>query len=94
MPVPRVHRWEKVPAEKTTPHHVPPVADKPRHPIQVLAGTQAELKLDVVEEVKHVPVKDPRIPTGRRDQIVEVPSLDLGDRWRATPLPFGATRAR
>ncbi len=86
MPVRRVNRWEKIPAEKTTSHHVLSMADKPRPPTQVLVGAQAELKFNVVEKLKHIAVKDLGVPTGRPDQIVEVPPFDLGDCRRATPL--------
>lgn len=64
------------------------MADKPRHPVQVLARAQAELKLNVLEKVKHVPVKRLRVPTARRGQIVEVPPFDLRDCRTATPLTF------
>lgn len=94
MPLPGPKRWEKAPAEKTTSHHVLSMADKPRNPTQVLVGTQAELKFNVVEKLKHVAVKDLGVPTGRHDQIVEVLPFDLGDCPRATLLKFVSVASR
>ncbi|MCZ6450369.1 MAG: hypothetical protein O6918_05825, partial [Deltaproteobacteria bacterium] len=50
--------------------------------------------LKVLEKMKHVAVKDLRILTGCRDQIVEVPLFDLGDCPRATLLKFVSVASR
>lgn len=44
------------------------MALKPCNPTQVLAGTQAELNLNLVEEMKAVPSKDIKLFSGYLDQ--------------------------
>jgi len=48
MPFARVKRWEKVPAEETSSHHILSSAHTRRHPIYLLTGHQAELKFNQV----------------------------------------------
>jgi hypothetical protein len=67
---------------------------KPRNPIQVLAGAQAELKLDMVEEVKRVPTKGIKPFSGYLDQRVEVNLLHLRDYRRATLLKIASIGSR
>ena len=68
MPVRRFKRWEKIPTEETPSHQVFSMSHKRCHPIYVLAGGQAELKLDMVEEVKRVPTKGIKPFSGYLDQ--------------------------
>jgi len=71
----RVEGSEEVATEETFAHHVLPSADKPGYPLQVLTRAQTEFKLNVIQEVKSVAVKNPKTFTGRLYKIIQLSLL-------------------
>jgi hypothetical protein len=72
MPLAGVRGREEPVTEKTLPHHVFSAAHVLGYPFQVLPRAQSEFKLNMIQEVKSVTVKDVKTSAGRLYQIIQL----------------------
>jgi hypothetical protein len=72
MPFTRASGGKQISAEKTFPHRALPTAYPLYHPLQVLAGRQAELKLDLMKKMKRVGTGGTEAVARHLDEIVKV----------------------
>jgi hypothetical protein len=85
MPLARIKRGEKIPAEKTCSHHGLPATYRLRNPLQILAGRQSELKLDLVKKVKRIRPGDSEAVARHLNEIVKVSFVNPWCCRRAAP---------
>src|SRR5262249_15031213 len=75
MPFARVQGGEETVTEETLPHHALSTAHVTSYPLQVLPRAQAEFKLNVIQQVKSVAIKNPKTFTGRLYKIIQLSLL-------------------
>jgi hypothetical protein len=68
----RVLRWEKAITEETLPHHALSTAHILGYPFQVLTRAKSKFKLNMIQEVKSVAIKNIKTCAGRPYKIIEL----------------------
>jgi hypothetical protein len=68
----RVLRWEKAITEETLAHHALSTAHVLGYPFQVLTRAKSEFKLNMIQEVKSVTVKNVKTCAGRLYEIIQL----------------------
>ncbi len=58
MPVASVEGGEKLSAEEVPSHHTLPATKILCHPLEILTGRQAKLKLNIMEKLRCIAVED------------------------------------
>ena len=76
----RVLRWEKAITEETLPHHAISTAHVLGYPFQVLTRAKSEFKLNMIQEVKSVTVKNVKTCAGGLYEIIQLFLLYPGCR--------------
>jgi hypothetical protein len=68
----RIERGKEPVTEKTLAHHALSTAHILGHPFQVLTRAKAEFKLNMIQEVKSVAVKNVKTCAGRLYEIIQL----------------------
>jgi hypothetical protein len=82
----RVQGREEAATEKTSSHHALSTAHVLGYPFQVLTRAKSEFKLNMIQEVKSVTVKNVKTSADRRYEIMQL--LLLHSRCRSWPSTF------
>jgi hypothetical protein len=82
----RVEGSEEAATDETFPHHALSTTHVLGYPFQVLTRAEAKFKLNMIQEVKSVTVKDIETCTGRLYQIIQL--FLLHSRCRFWPSAF------
>ena len=86
MPVARAGGGKKVSAQKAFPHHVLPATYALCDPLEVLAGRQSELKLDLVKKMKGIRAGGGGAIARHLNEIAEVSFVNSWRCWGAAAL--------